>query len=205
MSTYYTADRWIALLQDLAHQGQDFLTLPALQRLTGLGHAATRKAVHRLGKKGYLTRVGRQLYANRFGDPRLEELAMILGAPCYISFESALERYGVLSQMPLVLTCASTSRSERRETPLGEILFHRLHPGLFFGYRVEEGILWAEPEKALLDWLYIQHRGAGASLHLDELYWEPLDMERLQNWAGQYPSSVLRAVEKKHPLNVMDK
>lgn len=200
MTTYYTADRWIALLQDLAHQGQDFLALPALQRLTGLGQAATRKAVRRLEKKGYLTRVGRQLYANRFGDPRLEELAMILGAPCYISFESALERYGVLSQVPLVLTCASTSRSERCQTPFGEILFRRLHSRLFFGYRVEEGILWAEPEKALLDWLYIQRRGPGISVHLDELNWELLDMERLQNWAGHYPRSVLATVWNSHGM-----
>ena len=70
MSTYYTADRWIALLQDLAGQGQDFLTLPGLRRLTGLREGAVRKAVLRLEKKGYLARVGRGLYANRFGHPR---------------------------------------------------------------------------------------------------------------------------------------
>ena len=92
MSKYYTADHWIALLQQLAHQGQDFLTLSALQRLSGLREGATRKAMLRLEKKGYVTRVGRNLYANRLGHPTLEELAMILSPPCYISFESALER-----------------------------------------------------------------------------------------------------------------
>lgn len=194
MSTYYTADRWIALLQDLAGQGQDFLTLPGLRRLTGLREGAVRKAVLRLEKKGYLARVGRGLYANRFGHPTLEALAMIVGAPCYISFESALERYGILSQMPLVLTCASTSRSERRRSPLGEILFHRLQPALFFGYRAEDGILWAEPEKALLDWIYIHRKRHGIPPALDELDRGPLDVERLQDWASRYPRSVGKAL-----------
>lgn len=196
MSTYFTVDQWIALLRDLARQEEDFLTLPALQRLTGLGESALRKALLRLEKKGYLTRVGPKLYANHFGEPRLEALAMILGAPCYISFESALERYGILSQMPLVLTCASTYRSERRQTPLGEIVFHRLQPHLFFGYRIEDHILWAEPEKALLDWLYIQRKLHGVTPALDELDWQPLDVDRLLGWAEQYPQSVMAALRE---------
>jgi len=195
MSTYYTADHWLTLLRDLALQGQDFLTLAGLQRLTGLREAALRKAVLRLEKRGYLTRVGRGLYANRFGHPTLEALAMILGAPCYISFESALERYGILSQLPLLLTCASTSRSERRQSPLGEILFHRLQPSLFFGYRAEDGILWAEPEKALLDWIYIQRKRHGVTPALDELEWSLLNVERLREWASHYPRPVRTALK----------
>jgi DNA-binding Lrp family transcriptional regulator len=196
MSTYYTADQWIAVLQELGRQCQDFVTLQALQHLTGLREATVRKAVARLEKKRYLSRVGPQLYANRFGHPTLEALAMILGTPCYISFESALERHGVLSQVPLVLTCASTSCSGLRRTPLGEILFSRLQPALFFGYRAEDGILWAEPEKALLDWIYIHRKRYGVTPALDELDWSPLDSERLREWAGRYPGSVRRALEE---------
>jgi predicted transcriptional regulator of viral defense system len=195
MSRYYTANRWIALLQHLSHQGQDFHTLSALQRLSGLRKEATRKAMLRLEKKGYVTRVGPKLYANRLGHPTLEELAMILIPPCYISFESALEHYGILSQVPPVLTCASTSRSESRQTPLGDILFHRLRSTLFFGYRTEGNVLWAEPEKALLDWLYIRRKRYGVSPPLDELNWEPLDVERLRDWATHYPRTVMATLE----------
>jgi len=195
MSKYYTADQWIALLRYLAQQGQDFLTLPALQRLTGLGEEAMRKAALRLAEKGDVIRVGRSLYANQFGHPTLEVLAMILGVPCYVSFESSLERSAVIAQIPLVLTCASTLRSGRRQTPLGEILFHRLHPALFFGYRMEDSTLWAEPEKALLDWIYIQRKRHGATPSLDELNWEPLNVERLREWAEHYPRPVAAAVE----------
>ena len=196
MSTYYTIDRWIALLRDMARQDGDFLTLQGLRQLTGLSEGAVRKAVARLEKKGYLMRVGPGLYANRLGRPTLEALAMIIGAPCYISFESALERYGILSQIPLVLTCASTSRSGQRQTPFGEIVFHRLHPRLFFGYRTEGGILWAEPEKALLDWIYVYRKRYGMTPALDELMLEDLDWKRLKEWAHHYPRSVRAVVEE---------
>ncbi len=196
MSTYYTLDRWITLLRDVAQQGGDFLTLQGLRQLTGLSEGAVRKAVARLEKKGFIKRVGPGLYANWFGHPTLEALAMMIGAPCYISFESALERYGILSQMPLVLTCASTSRSGTRQTPLGEIVFHRLHPRLFFGYRNEEGILWAEPEKALLDWIYVHRKRYGVHPALDELMLDNVDRQQLAEWARRYPRTVQNIIEK---------
>jgi len=195
MSRYFTSDRWVSLLRGLAQRGGDFVTVQSLRRLTGLDERAVRKAVLRLQKKGYLTRVGRNLYADRFGHPTLESLAMILGAPCYISFESALERYGIISQMPLVLTCASTSRSGMRRTPLGDIRFHRIKPELFFGYRSEDGVLWAEPEKALLDWIYLHLKRHGSPPALDELDVSSLDAMRLAQMLPRYPASVARAVK----------
>ncbi len=196
MTAYYTADRWIRQLQELGARGHNFLTLESLQALTGLRYEAARRALRRLEQRGYLSRAGRKLYANRFGRPTLEELAMTLGRPCYVSNESVLERYGMLSQMPLALTCVSSSRSGRCATPLGEIAFYRLQAALFFGYRNEEGILWAEPEKALLDWLYLQRKRHGSDPPLDELRLEALNPERLQTWAGAYPQPVQRAVAR---------
>jgi predicted transcriptional regulator of viral defense system len=188
---YFTLDRWIRLLQELGRQGGRILSLTALSQASGLSQGTTRKAVYRLEKKGYLRRVARGLYANRFLPPTLEELAMILGRPGYISFESALERWGLISQMPLVLTCASTRRSGWKHTPYGEIVFHRLKPGLFFGFRPEEsGILWAEPEKAVLDFIYIKLKTRGGVPPLDELVWEQLDLGKLSEWAEHYPRSV---------------
>ena len=193
-ATYYTAERWVGLLQELAARGHNFLTLPGLQSLSGLGYPSARRAVQRLEAKHYLSRAGKALYANRFGQPTLEELAMILGRPCYISNESALERYGLLAQMPLTLTCVSTDRSGRHVTPFGEIAFHRLKPALFFGYRSEQGILWAEPEKALLDWLYLQRKRHGVTPALDELNVALLDPEKLRVWAENYPRPVWQSV-----------
>jgi predicted transcriptional regulator of viral defense system len=187
---YFTLDRWIDILQQLGKQGGSILTLQALSLTSGLRQESTRKALRRLEMKGYVKRLGKTLYANSLFPPTLEEVAMILGRPCYISFESGLERHGLIAQMPLVLTCASTVESGRRETYLGEIVFHRLLPSLFFGYTATDGILCAEPEKALLDFVYISLKTRGGLVPLDEFAWARLDYSRLEVWAQRYPHSV---------------
>jgi predicted transcriptional regulator of viral defense system len=187
---YFTFDRWIDILQQLGRQGGRILTLQALSLASGLRKEAIRKALCRLEMKGYVKRLGKTLYANSLFPPTLEEVAMILGRPCYISFESGLERHGLIAQMPLVLTCASAVQSGRRETHLGEIVFHRLQPSLFFGYAPSDGILCAEPEKAVLDFAYISLKTRGGLAALDELAWERLDCNRLEAWAQHYPRSV---------------
>jgi predicted transcriptional regulator of viral defense system len=194
MSEYVTLDRWVALLQSLAQGGHKLLSFQALRHMMGLHEATTRKALRRLEKKGFVLRLGRQLYANGLARPQLEEVAMVLGRPTYVSFESALAQAGVLSQMPLTLTCASTTRSGLRSTPLGDITFHHLRVDLFFGYHLQDGVAWADAEKALLDWIYLSLKTQGNAPPLDELDSEPLDRERLEEWAAHYPRSVVRVV-----------
>jgi len=187
---YFTFDRWIQILQQLGKQGGKILTLQTLSLASGLRQEAARKALRRLEVKGYVQKLGRKLYANGIFPPTLEEVGMVLGHPCYVSFESGLERHGLISQMPLVLTCASTVTSGSKETPLGKIVFHRLQPSLFFGYAASDGILCAEPEKALLDFIYIGLKTKGGLPSLDELAWERIDPIRIKDWAQRYPRSV---------------
>jgi len=194
MSEYVTLDRWVTLLQSLAQDDQKLLSFQALRQMTGLNEAALRKALHRLEQKGFIVRLGRHLYANGLARPTLEEVAMIVGCPAYVSFESALAQAGVLSQMPLTLTCASTTRSGRHSTPLGDIIFHRLRADLFFGYHLQDGVAWADAEKALLDWVYLSLKTQGSTPPLDELDCEPLDWDRLREWAGHYPRTVVKAL-----------
>ena len=53
----------------------------------------------------------------------------------------------------------------------------------------------AEPEKALLDWVYLQ-RQEGLPVALDELSLNPIDKKKLQKYALQYPNSVQRTVRE---------
>ena len=187
---YFTFDRWTDILQQLGRQGGRILTQQTLSLASGLREEAIRKALRRLEIKGYVRRLGKMLYANSLFPPTLEEVAMILGHPCYVSFESGLAHHGLIAQMPLVLTCASTAQSGRRETPLGEIVFHRLQPSLFFGYAPADRILYAEPEKAVLDFAYISLKTRGGLPMLDELAWGRLDHGRFDAWALHYPGTV---------------
>ncbi|MCX5971755.1 MAG: hypothetical protein NTV14_09705 [Coprothermobacterota bacterium] len=141
-------------------------------------------------QKGLLVRLGPCLYGNSQRMPTLEALACLLGRPAYISRESALSEVGILSQMPLTLTCVTTGKTREVGTPLGNIAFSHLQIPLFWGYANRQGILWAEPEKALLDWVYLTRKAGGALPPLDELEWEALDSRKLKEYGARFPKSI---------------
>jgi hypothetical protein len=122
--------------------------------------------------------------------PRLEEVAMFYGKPAYISFESALESYGLISQAPLVLTCATTRKLKNLKTPLGEIIFHHLSSRLFNHYENDQGILRATAEKALLDYIYIKIRNRKSVPALDEFNLRPLNKGKARRIAKAFPQNV---------------
>ena len=192
---YLLLSDWLRILQRASREGGKVFSLESLRRVSGLSGASLRKALSRLRKKGVITHVGPRLYMNPFSPASLEELAMVLGHPCYISFESALSRYGILSQSPQVLTCATRRKPKGISTPLGEIVLRHISPRLFGGYREENGILWAEPEKALLDWLYWKSKVEGPLADLKELNLEETDSGRLRTWVERFPSSIKRLLK----------
>lgn len=195
MKKYFTLDEWINLLQKTGKEKGRILTFNALQTASGLTLSAVKKAVQRLTEKGYLVRLAGKFYANKFALPSLEEVAMLLGRPCYISFESALEKHGIISQIPLVLTCATTGKTKTISTTLGEIFLHHIQHRTFSGYFSEEGILWAVPEKALLDYIYINLKVKKGIMALDELNWKKLNKSRLNKLSQIYPETVKKIVE----------
>jgi predicted transcriptional regulator of viral defense system len=190
MKEYFTFSSWVALLQKLGKEQQKILTPQALQNACGLSRAAVAKAIQRLHRRDYLVKLCKKTYANKFALPRLEEAAMFVGKPCYVSFESELANRGVISQSPQVLTCATTRKIQNLKTPLGEIIFHRLSPGRFSGYENAGGVLHATPEKALLDYLYITAKTKGRVPATDEFDLAALNLKKLKLLARAFPKSV---------------
>lgn len=192
---YLLLSDWLRILQRAHREGGKVLSLESLARAAGLSRPSLRRALSRLKKRGIVLRVGAGLYMDPSAPASLEELAMILGRPCYISFETALSRYGILSQSPQVLTCATRRKPKGISTTLGEIVLRHISPRLFGGYREENGILWAEPEKALLDWIYWKSKVEGSLPDWKELNLEEIDQGRLRTWAERYPSSIKRLLK----------
>lgn len=187
--TFRQAD-WVAALR----RGKPVYRLGELARLAGHSESAARQAARRLVERGWLARLGKSLYANLLypdGPPTLEEAAAVLYPPAYVSLASALFTHGIAEQAPHVLTCVSTNKTKRFETGLGEIHYHQIKPDLFFGYTWTRGVPRAEPEKAVLDHLYIELQN-GQQPATDEWNWEELDLDRLRTWAERYPSTVRR-------------
>ncbi len=198
MKQYFTIDRWVEILRKVGSEekGGGLLSFVVLSKLSGLENFTLRKALIRAEEKGLLERVGSGLYLNKFARLTLEELAMALGKPCYVSFESALSHYGIISQEPLVLTCATTGKPYRKSTPLGEIAFRHIINKRFCGYIENNGVLRAEPEKALLDLLYWSSKIRGRFPDLDEVSWKELKKKKLFFYAKRFPLNIQKFLKE---------
>jgi len=71
--------------------------------------------------------------------------------------------------------------------------FRQLRKNLFFGHGIKKGLDIAEPEKALLDALYLLKRGK-LSLALEELDLSGLSPRKLNSYGSRFPRYVRSAL-----------
>lgn len=187
------------LLGSLPSPAGDFLSLSALAALFGVPLTSARVLARRLERRELLTKVGPALYANLQGKPGLEALAARLWRPCYLSFEWALRRHGISTQVPVELACATTNRSRRVLSRWGTVRYHQFPPALFTGFAEEtlaDGApAWvAVPEKAVLDTLYLKLL-RGHPAETDEWDLSRLDQSRLSELLARYSPRSRRRLE----------
>lgn len=87
------------------------------------------------------------------------EIANKLYQPSYISFETALSHYNIIPEIVYTITSATTKRSKEFSIRDSIFKYYKIKESLYFGYNPQKikgkTVLIAEPEKALLDYVYI--------------------------------------------------
>ena len=151
-----------------------------LKLLTKMDAHSLRVALSRLDGNKVVKRICRGFYANPFNPPTVEEIAGRIYEPSYISLESALSGYGILSQIPTVLTCVTTRLPRDFKTSFGAIEYRQIKPGFFWGYIKKRRHFIAEPEKALLDYLYL---GKDKKFKLSLLDMEGVNIKKAEKYA----------------------
>jgi len=194
---YITISEWIGLLSKLPPQGA-YLNVSSLRTLTGLSEKSARQACWRLSKAGVLRPLGSGWFANSFHAQALEEIGCLLVRPSYISLDRVLSASRVTTQPCHILRCVTTQPTAKRETPYGSIEYRSISKDLFWGFRPRRsanGLTWfeAEPEKALLDLIYLS-RKTGEPIWID-IEFAFLNREKLEEYAKRFPRSVQRAIE----------
>jgi predicted transcriptional regulator of viral defense system len=123
--------------------------------------------IHKLIKNDILTKIERNKYILTSKAPDTMILANMLYQPSYISFETALNFYGILSQFPRETTCATSKKTNQKL--VGEKVYSYTHidPKLYFGYEKTNDFIIATPEKALFDQGYLTSKGI-KHLNIDE-------------------------------------
>lgn len=132
-------------------------------------------------------------------EPVLFQIANLLAKPSYISLESALSYYHFIPEQSFSITSVTTLKTNHYETSKGSFLYRSVKPSLFFGYRVIQSnprpILMAEPEKAILDFLYLHPESKDTSnmeaLRLNSLELEILDEQRAKRYLQLFDNKAL--------------
>src|SRR6266403_5774640 len=153
------AMNWTTILTEEA-RNNCIVRTDHLARKHKLSERVARDALRRYEARGLVERVSTKIYINHLNQqfsPR--DLVNVLRSESYISLESAMVEKGITSQSPAVLTCVTPGYPRTFRTKSATIVYRKISPGLYWGY--EEKVtrynkyLIAEPEKALLDWIYL--------------------------------------------------
>lgn len=121
--------------------------------------------LHQWKKQGEIVPIKRGVYMFADAKPPIEEVAKSLYSPCYFSLEYVLNFYGMMPEAVFAYTLVTTKPTRKFTTPLGTFYFQTIKKAAFTGFNEK---LWAEPEKALVDYFYLH------SHHLQpaEKFWE---------------------------------
>ena len=138
---------------------KEYFSIEDLQKISNLNRNSLRVSLSRAVKSGQLTKLTNSLYTANVNKLSWENLAINLYKPSYISFESALNRHGILSQQTSALTLATPKIRKEISIENERLVYRHLKKEMFWGYYREDNYLIADPEKAFLDLAYLSLNG----------------------------------------------
>lgn len=109
-------------------------------------------------KSGLFLKLRNSYYVLKDSNPSVYFVANKLYMPSYISLEKALSHYGIIPETVYPITSVTAKPTREFVTPRGIFSYQRLKQDVFTGYNpvpIENSVvLFAQPEKALVDYLY---------------------------------------------------
>ena len=112
---------------------------------------------------GYIVKLRKEMYA--FTECKSipdfhRYIANRIYRPSYISLHTALSYYGMIPEAVVQITSVTSLKTNRFVNSFGDFSYSSVRPELMFGYEPKlmgdgRAILFATPEKALLDLLYL--------------------------------------------------
>lgn len=165
-----------------------------------------RRQVREWVKKDYLIPLKRGLYIFssqwRKIQPSVLFMANFLVLPSYVSLEQALGFYEIIPEKVTVITSVTTKKTKIFKNLVGSFEYRSIKEDLFFGFRKEidnnQEFFIALPEKALLDFFYLNNHFQGdfselESLRLQNL--EVLNIELLETYGLKYNKRIRKIAE----------
>ena len=185
METYNLA----AITKRIYESGFSFLGLRTLKNVLEIKKKASLfLVIKKLIKTGILIKIERNKYLLKSAKTSDFALANFLYQPSYVSFETALNFYGILSQFPYEISSATTRKTNKKKFEDKVFTYTRIKKDLFWGYEKKKGVIIALPEKALADQIYLSSKGY-KRINLDEYDLERISTLKLKKYLNKYPKT----------------
>jgi len=170
---------------------------------------AFRNQLSRWKKQGLIVMLRKGLYAlsqsERTAKISKELVADSLYKPSYISLETALSHYKMIPERIVPATSVTLRKTKTFQNDEGLFIYRHLKKSAFFGLKLtrdEAGFPYfmAEPEKALLDYLYLNLGNIETG---DENYFKAslrlqnrsiLNRKKIMSYAGRYGTKKLMKI-----------
>lgn len=184
----YTLLKPLPVREELLKKGVIVFTLQDFQRIFRANQSRSKYFLEAYTKGGLFSRLKKGLYTLKSPQPSEEEIANCLYRPSYISFEYALGVYSILPEMAYAVTSATPKPTRTFEIAERVFSYLTIKPAAFAGYapvkRGERTVLIAEPEKALVDYLYFV--ALGKKPKNDRLNVTHLNQQKVWHYASLY-------------------
>lgn len=193
-------DEWLNFFKN--NKKKKLFSLYDLAQLTGENKSSLSVQLTRLVKTNVINRIAQSWYENPFATPSIEETSMVIRYPSYLSLEYSLSKHGILSQTIHTLVLVTTKLPYTYKTDKAIYEYHQIKKSLFWGYKREGTVLIAEPEKALLDLIYIRHMCNGEMTQNDiasivnDMDLSELDEKKLHRYAKRFDPKMKNILHK---------
>lgn len=182
METYNLA----SITKKIYDSSFQFFTQKTLKEITGIKKENSFFSVlKKLIRNGVLVKIERGKYILEKRQIDDFSLANFLYQSSYVSFESALNFHGILSQFPYEITSATTRKSLTKSFEGKTFSYVHLDKKFFTGYEKKNGMLIAEPEKALADQQYLKSKGR-KTINFDELDLKQINITKFNQYLKLY-------------------
>lgn len=201
--------RRISTLSTINKLGKQVFTTHEISLASAKSLSAVTQSLNHLVREGLIVKIRKGVWAQ--GTAPMSPYTVIPYLfprhRAYVSFISALHLHGLIEQIPQVITLASTAHARTVRTAVGVFQVHRITPSFFTGfgwYKGSGSFLIAEPEKALVDSLYLsaykkKQFGYFPELHLPATF----SIKKVRAWVNKIPSRTARTYVKKRLKDIL--
>lgn len=177
----------------------------SIQDLKLMGYKVISSQFSLYSKKGQIIKLKNGLYlmADKKKFAIKENMAFKMYEPSYISLEWALHYYGLIPEMVYNITSISTKATRKFKNYFGLFIYRKIKKELFWGYKKEEKngqiYLIAEPEKALLDYIYfnlpkIKNDSDIEGLRLNPIIIKKMDAKKLKEYTKLFQNKKINKI-----------